>query len=110
MCIRDRSYGADSREFGEIFETAVRLYPEDPVSNLNAATTAIRDRRLADAKRYLAKASDMPERQLALAAIAMLEDRLDDAERLLMPLITNVSLSAQAEENLKQIRAKRDAE
>ena len=110
MFLAAQSYGADSREFGEIFETAVRLYPEDPVSNLNAATTAIRDRRLADAKRYLAKASDMPERQLALAAIAMLEDRLDDAERLLMPLITNVSLSAQAEENLKQIRAKRDAE
>lgn len=110
MFLAAQSYGADSGEFGEIFETAARLYPDDPVSNLNAATTAIRDRRLADAKRYLAKASDTPEKQLALAAIAMLEDRLDDAERLLMPLTTHAGLSAKAEENLKQIHAKRDAE
>ena len=61
--------GSDA--YREVFEIAVRMYPEDPVSNLNAALTAIDAGRLESARRYLAKTSDSAERTLAEAAIAM---------------------------------------
>ena len=83
------------------------LYPEDPVSNLNAALTAIDAGRLESARRYLAKTSDSAERTLAEAAIAMLENRLDEAEALLGKLSGDPSVASQVEENLRQIAEKR---
>lgn len=82
-------------------------YP-DPVSNLNAALTAIDAGRLESARRYLAKTSDSAERTLAEAAIAMLENRLDEAEALLGKLSGDPSVASQVEENLRQIAAKRE--
>ena len=49
--------GSDA--YREVFEIAVRMYPEDPVSNLNAALTAIDAGRLESARRYLAKTRRM---------------------------------------------------
>ena len=51
-----QTYEAGSREFNEVFETAVRLFPRDPVANLNAANTAMSRRDYDAAERYLAKA------------------------------------------------------
>ena len=98
--------GSDA--YREVFEIAVRMYPEDPVSNLNAALTAIDAGRLESARRYLAKSSDSAERTLAEAAIAMLENRLDEAEALLGKLSGDPSVASQVEENLRQIAAKRE--
>ena len=83
------------------------MYPNDPVSNLNAAITAIDSRRFDAARRYLAKAADVPEKKLAEAALLMLEGKLDEAESILTQL-KGTSIAAQAEENLKQITAKRN--
>lgn len=60
------------------------------------------------AHRYLAKTSDSAERTLAEAAIAMLENRLDEAEALLGKLSDDPSVASQVEENLRQIAAKRE--
>ena len=98
--------GSDA--YREVFEIAVRMYPEDPVSNLNAALTAIDAGRLESARRYLAKTSDSAERTLAEAAIAMLENPLDEAEALLGKLSGDPSVASQVEENLRQIAAKRE--
>ena len=100
--------GSDA--YREVFEIAVRMYPEDPVSNLNAALTAIDAGRLESARRYLAKTSNSAERTLAEAAIAMLENRLDEAEALLGKLSDNPSMASQVEENLRQIAEKRQEE
>ena len=97
--------GSDA--YREVFEIAVRMYPEDPVSNLNTALTAIDAGRLESARRYLAKTSDSAERTLAEAAIAMLENRLDEAEALLGKLSGDPSVASQVEENLRQIAEKR---
>ena len=97
--------GSDA--YREVFEIAVRMYPEDPVSNLNAALTAIDAGRLESARRYLAKTSNSAERTLAEAAIAMLENRLDEAEALLGKLSGDPSVASQVEENLRQIAEKR---
>ena len=47
-----------SPEFNEVMEVAVRLYPEDPVANLNAANAALQKNDLTAAAKYLAKAGD----------------------------------------------------
>ena len=56
-----QSYEPGSDKFNELFETAVRMYPNDPVANLNAANSAILKRDYRSALRYLDKAGDMAE-------------------------------------------------
>lgn len=55
------SYEPGSDKFNELFETAVRMYPNDPVANLNAANSAILKGDYRSALRYLEKAGDMAE-------------------------------------------------
>lgn len=50
-----------SKEFNEVFEIAVRLYPDDPTANLNAACTRLQEERYDEAKPYLDKAGNSPE-------------------------------------------------
>ena len=97
------TYEAGSEPFNEVFEVAVRMYPNDPVSNLNAAISAVNTRQLDKAKRYLAKANDCPEKQLAEASILMLEGKLTEAKALLEKLRHEPAVAAQAEENIRQI-------
>ena len=47
-----------SDEYNEVFEIAVRLYPEDEVANLNAANTALAKGDLPYAEKYLEKAGN----------------------------------------------------
>ena len=60
-----QTYEAGSPEFNEVFEIAVRMYPNDPVSNLNAGISAVQTKQFDKARRYLDKAQDCPEKQLA---------------------------------------------
>lgn len=60
-----QTYEAGSEEFNEVFETAVRMFPDDPVANLNAANAAISRNDTVSAGRYLAKSGDMPEADYA---------------------------------------------
>lgn len=103
-----QTYEPGSRQYSEVFEIAVRMYPDDPVSNLNAANTAISNKQLAQAKRYLNKTTDSSEKQLALASIAMLEGDLDQAEQLLNSLKGKSGVSEAVDKNLEQIRLKRE--
>lgn len=72
-------YSPDSPEFAEVFETAVRMYPGDPVANLNAANAAMRRGDNELAARYLAKAGDSPEAVYARGVFKMLEGDTDAA-------------------------------
>lgn len=54
------SLDKSSPEFKEVMEVAVRMYPSDPVANLNAATTAIGNGDYDRARAYLQKAGDTP--------------------------------------------------
>lgn len=64
-----------SDEYNEVFEIAVRMYPNDEIANLNAANTALARGDLAYAERYLAKAGNSPE---ALYARGMLKGMQGD--------------------------------
>ena len=56
-----QTYEPGSEKFNELFETAVRMYPDDPVANLNAANTAISRKDYERALKYLDKAGSLPE-------------------------------------------------
>lgn len=66
-------YEPGTDEFTDVFETAVRLFPEDETANLNAANAAIRRDEFATAHRYLAKAGDSAEALYARGSLAVRE-------------------------------------
>ena len=103
MFLVAETYETGSEPFNEVFEVAVRMYPNDPVSNLNAAISAVNTRQLDKAKRYLAKANDCPEKQLAEASILMLEGKTNEARTLLESLQNEPNLKEAVAKNLEMI-------
>ena len=71
-----------SDEYNEVFETAVRLYPNDPTANLNAASSAMQRNDLANAERYLAKAGESDAAVYARGVYAALNGDLRRAVEL----------------------------
>ncbi len=61
-----------SRLYNDIFETAVRMYPESEIANLNAANAAMDRGDYDSAARYLAKAGDDPTAIYAAGILAAL--------------------------------------
>lgn len=51
------TYKQGDNDFTEVFESAVRLFPDDETANLNAAATALSSQNLEKAKKYLEKAN-----------------------------------------------------
>lgn len=74
-----QEYAPGTDDFTEVFETAVRMFPNDAIANLNAANAAIRRGDLTGAKRYLAKAGDSPEAAYARGALAIKQKDYDSA-------------------------------
>ncbi len=72
-----QTYEPGSDKLNELFETAVRMYPNDPVANLNAANSAIQRNDYRSAARYLDKAGDLPE---AVYTRGVLEVYLENKE------------------------------
>lgn len=96
------TYEPGSDEFNDVFDVAARVFPTDPIANLNEANTAMQRGNLDIAKKHLDKAGDSPEAVYARGAYAaMCEDYttavkcLEDAEKM------GVS---QATETLAQVR------
>lgn len=56
-----QQYEPGSDDFTEVFETAVRMFPDDEVANLNAANAAMVRNNTDMAKRYLERAGDSPQ-------------------------------------------------
>ena len=56
MYLVAQTYEPGSPEFNEVFDIAVRLFPDDPTANLNAACTELQKGNLQAAEKYLAKA------------------------------------------------------
>ena len=104
MFLVANTYKPGSQDYNDVFETAVRMYPDDKTANLNAAVIALEKNDLAAAKRYLEKAGDSPEAQNARAVIAIRENRLDDAEQLLRQCTI-----PQAQHNLRELEQYRQS-
>ena len=101
-----QTYESGSDAFNDLFETAVRMYPNDPVANLNAANSAILRRDYRGALRFLDKAGDLPE---ALYARGALEVYMEDFEGAKPYLMEAQKLGiAKAEEVLAEIAKNRN--
>lgn len=77
-----QTYEPGSVEFNEVMETAVRMYPNDPTANINAACTRMENGDLQGAKRYLSKVGDSPQALHAKGVMAMLEGDIAQAREL----------------------------
>lgn len=80
LFIASQSLEPGSPEFNEVFEIAVRMYPENEIANLNAATTAISRGDTEMAAQYLKKAGNSPTAVYARGLNAMLAKDYDSAE------------------------------
>ena len=81
MYLVAQTYEPGSDEFNEVFQTAVRLYPEDETANLNAACAEIERGDYKAASRYLAKAGNSPYAAHARGVMAMKQGNDDEARR-----------------------------
>nr|QJR98281.1 hypothetical protein Muribac2_050 [uncultured Muribaculaceae bacterium] len=73
LFIYAQSLDKNSPEFREVMEVAVRMYPDDPIANLNAATTALDHGEYDLARTYLQKAGNSAE---ALYTAGVLEAKV----------------------------------
>lgn len=72
-----------SEAFNEVFETAVRMYPDDETANLNAANSALSRKDVKRAERYLTKAGNSTEATHARALLALMKGDTATAQTLL---------------------------
>lgn len=61
MFLVAQTYEPGSPEFNEVFDIAVRLFPDDETANLNAACTDLQKGDLTSAEKHLAKAGNSKE-------------------------------------------------
>ena len=101
MFVLTNSLEPGSDEYNEVFETAVRMYPNDETANLNAANSAMQRNDLVSAGRYLAKAGDSAEAVYARGVLAMLQGDHGRAAGLFESVAGRI---AEADEALKIIR------
>ena len=100
-----QTYEPGSEQFNELFETAVRMYPDDSIANLNAANSAILKKDYRSALKYIEKAGDMPE---AIYARGVLEVYMEDFEAAKPYLLEAKKLGiTQAETVLNEISVNR---
>lgn len=86
MFLVANTYQAGSQEFIDIFETAVRMYPQDEVANINAATAALSRKDLVSAERYLNMVNlkkDVPEYNNAMGILMLMKGEYENGERYL---------------------------
>ncbi len=74
---------AGSNEYNKVLQTAVNIYPDDPVANLNLANVAIRQKDLLKAETLLDKAGDSAEALQSRAVLNIIRGQYDAAERYL---------------------------
>jgi len=72
-----------SDEYNRVLQTAVNVYPDDPVANLNLANVAIRQKDLLKAATLLEKAGDSGEADQSRAVVALIQGDYAKASTLL---------------------------
>lgn len=105
LATRDMEPGSDS--FNEVFETAVRMYPDDATANLNAANTALSRGDTNTAARYLEKAGTSPQATYARGILAVLQKNKLEATRLFKQAYeAGVSEAGEALKDIEQMKDK----
>lgn len=108
MFLVANTYPAGSQEFIDVFETAVRMYPQDEIANINAATAALSRNDLYSAERYLGMVRSMknlPEYNNAMGILMLLKGDYENGERFLKSA-SGMGLEA-AGHNLEELAKKK---
>ena len=107
MSLVAQTYPEGSDEFNEVFDIAVRMYPEDSTANINAAAMELKRGNTAEAVRYLDRSSKTSATaQNNQGVYHMLTGDLDKAEACFKK--AKELGSAQADGNLEEVRKKRE--
>ena len=85
-----------SAEFNEVFDIALRMFPDDPTANLNAACADLQRRDIASAEKHLEKAGNSAEALNARGSLAVLKKDYQSARRLFMEAAAAGSEDAKA--------------
>ena len=72
-----QTYESGSAELDELWEVAVRMYPNDEIANFNAANSAMDKGDFERAERYLNKAGDRPEVHYSRGCIEILKQEYE---------------------------------
>lgn len=109
MYLVAQTYEKGSNEFNEVFDVAVRMFPDDPTANINAAAIELQRGDLQRAARYLEKADAQASATLNnRGVLKLLQGGLDEAETYFKQA---QSLgSAEAGANLEEVANKRKDE
>lgn len=86
MFLVANTYPKGSQEFIDVFETAVRMYPDSEIANMNAATAALSRNNLISAERYLKKVKSkeyLSEYYNAMGILTLLKGDYELAEEYL---------------------------
>ncbi|MDR1980462.1 MAG: DUF3868 domain-containing protein [Tannerellaceae bacterium] len=109
MFLVANTYPEGSKEFMNVFETAARVFPDDPIANLNAAASALLSSDEARAEQYLEKAKkNTPEYFNNLGVLNMIRGNNARAKNLFQRAAEG-NLDA-AQRNLEELKRKEDAD
>jgi outer membrane protein OmpA-like peptidoglycan-associated protein len=109
MFLVANTYPEGSREFISVWETAVRVFPNDPVANLNAAAAALLTKDPAKAERYLQRAKkNTPAYYNNLGVLSMMQNNHTRAKNLFRRAAED-RLEA-ARKNLEELKKKEEAD
>ena len=101
MFLVAQTYEKGSNEFNEVFDVAVRMFPDDPTANINAAAIELQRGDLQQSVRYLDKAATLNNR----GVLKLLQGDLDSAESYFKQAQAKGSVEAGA--NLEEMVNKR---
>jgi outer membrane protein OmpA-like peptidoglycan-associated protein len=103
------SYDTSDRHFAEVFQTAVRLFPNDQTANLNAAAVALQVGSTDEGKEYLDKADKgTPEYANNIGVYYLLKGNYDAAAQWLS--IAAEHGSKEAVHNQTELKRKKDSQ
>lgn len=85
-----------SAEFNEVFDIAVRMFPDDPTANLNAACADIQRGDMESAERHLKRAGNSAEANNARGALAVARKNYKQAKQLFDKAAAAGSVEAKA--------------
>ena len=101
-----QTYQSGSDEFNEVFEVAVKMFPDDPTANINAAAIELQQENWKQAERYLLKSDPQAGATKNNEGVMyMMQGNLDKAEALFQQ--ARALGSAEALKNLEEIAKKR---
>ena len=101
MFLVAQTYEPGSKEFNDVMEIAVRMFPENETANLNAANTRLNAGDADGAKSYLDKSGNSPEAQNARGVYEALKGN-DQQARHYFGLAAKAGVKA-AQENLENL-------